>query len=75
MKNSRAIYCSCCGKQAVSRQNPSRFDKFTTKMEGAKASFGGEVFCGYCAEELDENGLFPEEREEAWEMHRAMLYD
>lgn len=42
-------------------------------MEGAKASFGGEVFCGYCAEELDENGLFPEEREGAWEIYKTML--
>lgn len=34
-------------------------------MEGAKAAFNrNEVFCGYCAEELDENGLFPEERYE-----------
>ena len=58
--------CCCCGKQAVSGQNPSRCDKRITKLEGARAGFKtGEVFCGYCAEEMDENGLFPEEAAQA----------
>lgn len=65
------IRCCCCGKQVVKNQNPSRDDKYITKMEGAKAAFTlNEVFCGYCAEELDEHGLFPEERaqiEGLWE--------
>lgn len=56
------IYCCCCGKQAIKDQNPSRYDKYVTKLEGSKAAFkADEVICGYCAEELDENGLFPEE--------------
>ena len=57
------IYCSCCCKQAVRNQNPDRHDKYITKLEGAKADFNNRVICGYCAEELDEDGLFPEERQ------------
>lgn len=57
------IICVVCGKQAVKNQNPSRDDKYATKLEGAKAAWKNfEVFCGYCAEDLDENGMFPEER-------------
>jgi hypothetical protein len=56
------LVCCCCGKQALRDCNPSRHDKYTTKLEGGRAGFKtGEVFCGYCAEDLDENGLFPEE--------------
>lgn len=56
------IICCCCGKQAVKDQNPDKFDKYITKLEGGRAGFkAGECFCGYCAEDMDENGLFPEE--------------
>lgn len=59
------IVCCVCAKQAVNGQNPDRTDKYITKLEGAKAAFkSNEVFCGYCAEDLDEDGLFPEERTE-----------
>jgi hypothetical protein len=57
------IYCCVCGKQAVKGQYPSRYDLYITKTEGGRAGFNrDECFCGYCAEEMDENGLFPEER-------------
>lgn len=56
------IYCECCGKQAVSYLVP-RNDKYCTVRLGAKSGFKSDTcICGYCAEELDENGLFPEER-------------
>jgi len=56
------IHCCCCGKQAVRGQNPSSHDKYTTKIEGGRTAFkSNECFCGYCSEQLDENGLFPEE--------------
>lgn len=62
MKNSSIIYCPSCGKQVVQGQNPSRDDRYRTKLEGGRAGFYcNEVFCGYCAEELDENGNFPNE--------------
>jgi hypothetical protein len=49
--------------------NPSRDDKRVTKLEGGRAGFkANEVFCGYCAENMDENGLFPEEAAEAESM-------
>lgn len=56
------IYCSCCSKQVVRDYNPPRHDKYVTKYEGARADFPPNVICGYCAEELDEYGMFPEER-------------
>jgi len=55
------IYCSCCAKQVVS-YDCSRYDRYVTIRKGAVASFRkDECICGYCAEELDENGNFPEE--------------
>ena len=61
------LYCCCCGKQAIKNGKPPRHDKNTTTLEGARAGFSrGEVFCGYCAEEMDENGLFPEEQAQAY---------
>lgn len=57
------IYCLCCAKQVVKDQFPRKDDQSITKWEGGKAGFkANEMFCGYCAEDLDENGLFPEER-------------
>lgn len=58
-------YCSCCGKQAVKSWKPDRCDDRCTTMEGAVADFPPNVICGYCAEDLDENGLFPEEAAQA----------
>lgn len=52
------IRCSCCGKQAVDRPGET---SCTTTLIGAVADFGGQVICGICAKDLDENGLFPEE--------------
>lgn len=57
----KPVNCSSCAKQVVTTWTPSWDDKRCTTSEGAKPSFPGEVFCGYCAEELDENGMFPEE--------------
>lgn len=55
------IYCVCCGKQAVSYLVPLD-DKYTTTLIGARAAFSvGECYCGNCAKDMDENGLFPEE--------------
>lgn len=55
------IVCCVCGKQVLRDGNPGRYDKYVTTIVGAKAGFGSEVFCGYCAEELDDDGLFPNE--------------
>lgn len=67
------IKCSCCAKQAVN-YNVSRYDKYCTIFQGSKADFNNQVICGYCAEDLDEYGLFPDERimltsEERWLMY------
>jgi hypothetical protein len=56
------IYCVVCAKQAVNRR-VSRYDELVTTLQGAKAAVNPyECYCGYCAEDLDENGLFPEDR-------------
>jgi hypothetical protein len=62
-ENSRIIRCCCCGKQCVGYQVP-RDDKYCTIKQNGRAGFNrNEMFCGYCSEELDNNGLFPEERD------------
>lgn len=68
------IYCCCCAKQVVLGQNPSIFDKYRTIWEGSKANFGDTVFCGYCARDLDEYGLFPEERSFLTQEERELMY-
>jgi hypothetical protein len=56
------IKCVCCGKQALNEE-VGRDEKYITTLIGAKAAMHvGECYCGHCATELDENGLFPEER-------------
>ena len=56
------ILCVVCNKQAL-REYVNPDDRYVTTLMGAKAAFGsGECYCGHCAKELDENGLFPEER-------------
>lgn len=56
------IMCVCCGKQAIDAQVPAT-DDYRTTLNGARAGFRpGECYCGHCAEDMDENGLFPEER-------------
>jgi len=57
----RIVYCDCCGRQVIQHLT-DRNDPHCTTSQGAVASFPPNVICGYCAEELDENGLFPEER-------------
>ncbi len=56
------IMCVVCNKQAL-REYVNPDDRYVTTLIGAKAAFGsGECYCGHCAKDLDENGLFPEER-------------
>lgn len=56
------IVCCVCGKQVVSYQVPPS-DKYRTNGP-CKAGFRADrPFCFYCGKDLDENGLFPEERE------------
>lgn len=59
---SKIVKCVCCCRQAVSY--PAN-DNYIVSSEGAKAAIGG-VFCADCGIDLDENGLFPEERAQAY---------
>ena len=55
------VRCSCCAKQIVN-YGVAHYDKRVTTSAGAVKDVGNKMICGFCAEELDENGLFPEER-------------
>jgi len=53
-------YCGVCGKQIVSYATTRRDERVTTNV-GAVRGFGTQIICGYCAEELDDNDMFPED--------------
>ena len=55
---SNIIYCCCCSRQVF---NDSYSTDITGPSFGARCNFGNTVICGDCAEDLDENGNFPEE--------------
>jgi len=58
------VYCCCCCRQVISSKYNIN-DKHVIDNNYAKAGFKpGEVFCRDCGKDLDENGLFPEERAE-----------
>jgi hypothetical protein len=53
------IKCCCCGKQIVPY---NQFDEYVAPgLQIKKAIRTDEGFCDECGNELDENGLFPEE--------------
>jgi len=54
------IYCASCGRQVVPRNESTQY---IAPGLCPKAAVGlKQVFCDECSQELDENGLFPEER-------------
>lgn len=58
------INCNCCSKQIINdfhTNKVSKFDEYLTTSIGSVRDCVGYI-CGHCAEDLDENGLFPEER-------------
>lgn len=59
---SRIIRCVVCGKQAVNREVPPYDDHVTTLINAKAGVKPNECYCGHCAKDLDEDGLFPEER-------------
>lgn len=60
--------CVCCCKQIVTYRT-SEDDRYITTKEGAVFMGSGEWCCGYCSKDLDEWGLFPEERHLAPELY------
>ncbi len=57
----KRIECACCGRQIVSY--PVN-DKYCVGGKPPKALGFGKYCCHICGKDLDENGLFPEERRE-----------
>ena len=53
------VYCDCCARQIV--ESPWSTE-LTAPLVGAKSLGFGKRACGECSKDLDENGLFPEER-------------
>lgn len=54
------ITCCCCNRQLI--KGCTRPNDIITTYDGAKAgNTYDSPFCGECAKDLDENGLFPEE--------------
>ena len=54
------IHCCCCNRQIVSYPCDN---EYAIDNKFAKAGFkSNEAFCRDCGKDLDENGLFPEER-------------
>lgn len=55
----KKIYCFCCGKQIVNYhiENDDYITCGPVKFMGC-----GKYCCFECGKDLDENGLFPEER-------------
>ena len=62
LKKHRRVKCSCCGRQIVPYCKEST--RYQAPGIGARVGFTlDEGFCGDCAQDMDENGLFPEERD------------
>ena len=59
--------CCCCGRQLVSYLSN---DDYTATDSNIRAVSTDEGFCVPCSEDLDDNGLFPEEREQAERIDR-----
>ncbi len=59
-EKNKIIYCQCCSRQLVDYECKSN-DKTIVSRRDAKRMINGYC-CSGCSEDLDENGLFPEER-------------
>lgn len=60
MKNQSIKRCSCCARQIVS-YTVHTHNKYMCMLPAINMGFG-QWYCKECSKDLDENGLFPEER-------------
>ena len=58
-RRNKRIVCQCCARQITSDEG--RSDKHITHGP-VKRLIGNQYVCYECGKDLDENGLFPEER-------------
>ena len=67
------IRCVVCGRQAIKEPTCGNENHITTLI-GARAGFKpDECYCGHCAKDMDEDGLFPEERAQLEDLDDAEL--
>lgn len=57
----KKIHCCICGRQIVSYRTDPK-DKLIVDNRTLTKMVGLDVACYQCSRDLDENGLFPEER-------------
>ena len=55
------VHCVVCGKQAISDLTDPKDRLVTTLIGAVTAMHPDECYCGHCAKDLDDNGMFPEE--------------
>ena len=62
MNELKRVYCCACGRQVVSFCRGRGTGSDLVAPYPVVAGIDDQVFCADCAEDLDENGMFPEER-------------
>ncbi len=65
------ITCECCGRQIVHRTTYQGSDQYVV-YGPATILWPGQYACSECAGELDQDGLYPEERAEAERVARIL---
>lgn len=63
------ITCVCCGRQILPGRGVP--DPFVTYSLRPKRMFANQYICDHC-DDLDEDGLFPEERDLELRLHRLL---
>lgn len=69
------IKCCCCCRQISPTMRDSHRDKYLAPGIGAVYMGPDKVCCGECAKDLDEFGLFPEERDVACKLYGGAYCD
>ena len=57
------VICSCCSRQIVDYN--VKPDNYVTNRPATRL-VGNTYCCAECSEDLDENGMFPEEAAQLW---------
>lgn len=66
----RKLICAGCARQII--KGHGKGDQYIVYSMYVYPLIGGKVFCQECGEELDKDGLFPEEREQELRLRRRL---